>query len=197
MVNENFSAERSLEIIQTMIEKTRKSFSDKSQYFLLWGWTVMIGCLGQFVLKRIFDYPYHYQVWWISILCLAITYVMVRKEKKTVKARSYIAESLGNLWVGLGISFVVLSIIFIKMGWLNCYPFFILLYGVGTFTSGRILRFRPFVIGGICCWLLAAVSAWFDFDYQALFAAGAILCGYIIPGYMLKMNYHHKSILND
>jgi predicted PurR-regulated permease PerM len=73
-----------------------------------------------------------------------------------------------------------------KNGWLYCYPFFILMYGLGTFVSGRLLQFKPLMIGGILNWILACVAVFFSFDYQMLFAAAAILSSYLIPGYLIK-----------
>jgi predicted PurR-regulated permease PerM len=64
---------------------------------------------------------------------------------------------------------------------------------MGTFTSGRILQFPPLIAGGILCWILAAVSVWFEFDYQSLFAAFAILISYIIPGYLLRRKYSNSD----
>ena len=69
---------------------------------------------------------------------------------------------------------------------MNAYPFFILFYGLGTFVSGRVLKFRPLVIGGIFNWALAIISVYVHFDYQLLIAAAAILTSYIIPGYLLR-----------
>ena len=189
MTNENFSAEQSLRVIQTMIEKTRQGISDKSHYFLLWGWAVMIACLGQFILISVLHSPYHYHVWWITIVCVLVNIVFMRRDRKSTKVRSYVSEHLAMLWIGLGISFFILSMIFIKLGWLNCFPFFIMLYGLGTFVSGRILQFNAFVVGGALCWLIAAVSAWFPFAYQMLFTSLAVLVSYIIPGYMLRAKY--------
>ncbi len=112
---------------------------------------------------------------------------------KKERVKTYVDENMGNLWSGLTISFIVLSIIFVKIGWQNCYPFFMLLYGTGTFISGKILKFTPLVVGGIASFLLGAVSVWFNGDLQMLFAAAAILFSYIIPGHLLHLNYkkHH------
>ncbi|MDZ4810068.1 MAG: hypothetical protein SGI96_17670, partial [Bacteroidota bacterium] len=66
------------------------------------------------------------------------------------------------------------------------FPFFIMLYGLGTFVSGSIIRFRPLVIGGIVAWALAIGSTLVSYDYQMLFGAAAILVSYIIPAYMLR-----------
>jgi hypothetical protein len=73
-------------------------------------------------------------------------------------------------------------------GWANAWPFFILMYGLGTFVSGMILKFRPLVIGGVISWVLSLVSVFVAFDYQLLLAAAAILSSYIIPGHLLRSN---------
>lgn len=60
------------------------------------------------------------------------------------------------LWVGMGVSFFVLSMILSKVGCgSSVFPFFIMLYGLGTFISGKIIKFNPLVIGGIAAWALA------------------------------------------
>jgi hypothetical protein len=73
------------------------------------------------------------------------------------------------------------------VGWGSAvFPFFIMLYGLGTFVSGSIIKFRPLIIGGIIAWALAIVAAYVEYDYQMLFGAAAILISYIIPAYMLR-----------
>ncbi|MEJ7737676.1 MAG: hypothetical protein WKF97_09640 [Chitinophagaceae bacterium] len=192
MTNETFSAEESLQLIRNMIEKTRQGFSGSSHYFLIWGWATLLALLGQFVLKAIFKNPYHYHVWWISVLCFVITMLLQRNERRRLKVKTYVGEGMGYLWTGLGITFFVFCLLFFRLGWQNCYPFFITLYGVGTYVSGKILQFQPLVWGGIICWMLAAIAVWFSMDEQMLFAAGAILISYIIPGHLLRIKYHHS-----
>jgi hypothetical protein len=104
--------------------------------------------------------------------------------------KTYVGESMSYVWTGIGISFFVLSFIITntKGGWINAWPFFILFYGLGTFVSGKILKFAPLVIGGVFNWLLAIASIYVDFDYQLLIAAAAILTSYIIPGHLLGLN---------
>jgi hypothetical protein len=187
MEQENFSPQESLALIRSMITKTRKDMSDNSQYFLLWGWVTFIACTGQFILKNIIHYEKHYQVWWLVIPATIISVYMGIKERKKREASTYIGDSMKYLWMGMGMSFFVLSMILSKMGWqTNVFPFFILLYGLGTFISGKLLQFNPLVFGGLAAWILGITSVYFSYDYQMLFAAAAILISYIIPAYMLR-----------
>jgi hypothetical protein len=184
---ENFSPEESLQLIQTMIAKTRKDLGNNSTHFLLWGWVTFAGCTGQFILKHLLNYEKHYLVWLLVFpASIASAYLGITEgKKKTV--RSYVGDSMKNLWLGMGISYFVLSMILSRLGWnTNIFPFFILLYGLGTFISGMFLRFRPMVLGGLAAWVLAITAGYFNYDYQMLFGAGAILISYIIPAYMLR-----------
>ncbi len=188
MQAENFSPQESLQLIQSMIAKTRKDMGDNSSHFLLWGWITFAACTGQFILKNVLHYEKHYLVWLLVIPGVIFSAYLGIKENKKREAKTYIGESMKYLWMGMGISYFVLSMILSKMGWnTNIFPFFILLYGLGTFISGMLLQFRPLILGGLCAWVLAIVSAYFDYDYQMLFGAGAILVSYIIPAYLLRM----------
>lgn len=167
--------------------------SDDTIYFLLWGWITFICCTGQFILKNMMHYERHYQVWWLVLVGIALSAWQGRKEGRSKKAQTYVGESMKYLWIGMGICFFVLSMILTRLGWgSTVFPFFIMLYGLGTFISGNFLRFRPLVAGGIIAWALAIGSVYVSYDYQMLFGAAAILISYIIPAYMLRSR--NKSV---
>jgi len=185
-IQENFSPQDSLRLIQSMIDKTKANMSENRFHFLLWGWLAFAAILGQYVLKVFYRYEHHYIVWLITFIGVFTSIYYTRKNRRQQYATTYIGESMKHLWMGLGISFFILSFLFFKIGWWNCYPFFILLYGLGTFVSGRILQFTPLIAGGIINWILSGISVFFDFDHQMLFAAAAIFSSYIVPGHLLK-----------
>jgi hypothetical protein len=131
-------------------------------------------------------------VWLLTFVGVIITVLQEKKDEKRNMHKSFVGESMGYLWMGIGISFFILTIIIsLSIGWLKAWPFFILFYGLGTFISGKIIQFLPFVIGGIICWILAIAAVFIPYDYQILLAAGAILCSYIIPAYLIKSNESH------
>ena len=194
MTEENFSPQDSLRLIQSMITKTKQDISDSSIHFLVWGWITFIACTGQFVLKNIFNYEKHYLVWLLSIIGIIFSNWYNFKEEKTRKVKTYVGDSIKHLWIGMAIAYFVLSILFTKIGWnTQVFPFFILLYGLGTFISGSIIQFRPLVIGGIIAFILAIVSVFAEYDYQMLFGAAAILFSYIIPAYLLRFKNKHSK----
>lgn len=185
-MNDQLSPLESLQLIQSMVAKTRSNLGENRFYFLLWGWVAFLSFLLQFLLKTAAHYPHHYLVWLSTIPAALITIWYGRKRHRHAP-RTYVGESMSYLWMGMGISFFVLIVIlYATKGWLHAYPLFILMYGLGTFVSGKILQFKPLVFGGIFNWALAALCAFLPYDYQLLMAALALLTSYIIPGYLLK-----------
>ena len=195
MTDEKFTPQESLSLIQSMIDKTKQNMSDKSVYYLVWGWITFIACSAQLVLKHIYNYEKHYLVWWLTIVGVVFSIWYSRKEQKTQKVKTYIGDSMKYLWIGMGIAYFVLSMILSKYGWDKIvFPFFIMLYGLGTFVSGSIIQFRPLIIGGIIAFALAIIAAYAEYDYQMLFAAAAILFSYIIPAYMLRRKNKFSNV---
>jgi hypothetical protein len=187
MENVKFTPEQSLQLIRTMIDRTKQDMSNNGIYFLVWGWLTFLACVGQFILKRLVHYEQHYQVWWLMIIGVAFSIYQSLKQKRSQRVKTYVGESMKFLWIGMGISYFVLSMVITSVGWnTSVFPFFIMLYGLGTFISGCILRFRPLIIGGEFAWGLAIGSAYMEYDYQILCAAAAILGSYIIPAYILR-----------
>jgi hypothetical protein len=190
-MEDNFTPQQSLQLIQSMITRAKANLSENRFYFLLWGWVAFLCFTGQFVLKVFIGYERHYMVWLATIGASIVTIVRVRKDNRS-GTRTYVGDSMSFLWMGLGISFFVLFFIFMRTpsSWQTAYPIYILFYALGTFVSGMLLKFKPLIIGGIINWGLALVCAWLPFDYQLLVAAAAVLTSYIIPGHLIKKENH-------
>ena len=188
-----FDAAESLALIRSKIETTKASIKDSSHYFLLWGWATMIGCLIQYVLLNIVHYRHHYYAWFITPVALIIHFYFIAIDHKTEKVKTYISQANSYLWMAIGFSFLVLAFIFSRIGWQYSFPFYILFYGMGTSVSGALLQFRPMVLGGASCFVLAAVAAYIPYDLQILLTAFAILISYIIPGHLLRARHRHSA----
>jgi hypothetical protein len=106
------------------------------------------------------------------------------------KYSTYVGDSMKHLWIGIGISFFVLSFVIssTRGGWLIAYSFIILFYSLGTLIGGMFLRCRPLIIGGIFNWVLACICVFLPYDYQLLTATAAILTSYIISGHIIQPN---------
>lgn len=194
MQDEHFSPQESLLIIQTMIDKAKNTVADNSFYFLLWGWLVFAASLLQFILKVIIQFPYHYAAWSLMLVGGVVSVFHSVKENRNKKVKTYIEEVLNYLWIGIVISYILLVIIFSRTGWHNSFPFYMMMYAIGSYVTGRALKFSPLVWGAMGSWILAIVSTFTSYDVNILLGALAILVSYIIPGYLLRNKYRGTEI---
>ncbi len=194
MEEEKFLPEDSLQLIQTMIDKVKNTVADRSFYFLLWGWLVFIASLLQYVLKVVVKYSNHGAAWNLMFIGIIVSVFRGVKGGKRRTVTTYIDDSLRYVWMSIFITQLLFVFVFMRRGdWENCYTFYMLLYAIGCFITGRIIKFSPLVWGAIGCWFLAILSTFASFDYNILLSALAILISYIIPGHLLRLNYRKKS----
>ncbi len=194
MTEEKFSPEQSIRVIQSMIEKTKKNFSENAFYLILWGWLILLASLGHYVLLVVAKYPKHYLVWnimWIGAIATII--YSIRTERKA-RVKTYMSEATKYFGIATGITFTILGfIVGIYEMWTFAFPFYFLLYGFVSFVSGVIIGFIPLRWAGAVCWVIAIVSVFAKFDLQLLLMALAVLAAFIIPGHLLHAR-HKKQI---
>jgi hypothetical protein len=191
MQDESLSPQDSLVLIQSMIDKAKNTVAHDSFYFLLWGWLVFIASITQYILKVVVQTPYHYIAWSLMFVGIIVSAIYGARQNKKRKVSTYIGELLNYLWTSIFVCFILLGFIFARLGWQDCYSFYILMYSIGTFVSGRALKFPPLVWGAVGCWILAIISTFTGFDMNILLGSLAILVSYIIPGHLLRSKYRH------
>jgi hypothetical protein len=189
------SPQESLSLISSMINKTKDVVADNSFYFLFWGWLVFVCCITSFVLKMYVHYPGHAMVWLLMPIGGVLSGIYSARQAKTVRTKTFVDDALSHLWIALAIAFLLMILINIlsRNGWETAFTYYILLYAIGTFVTGRLLKFKPLVIGALINFVLAVISVKFDADYKLLIGALAILTSYIIPGHLLRMRYKKQN----
>lgn len=192
-----FSAEESLQVIQTMINTARNQFSENGHLYLLWGWVVLFCSIAQFVLLNYVKYEYHYMVWLLTWGAFIYQMVYLYRRKRREKVRTYADNLIGFVWMVFIVMMFLFGFLFGREMGDNYYrlmsPGFLALYGMPTFLSGVILKFRPLVIGGACCWILSIISTYIPYEYQLLMLAAAMIVAWIIPGYAFRAKYKKEN----
>lgn len=193
----NFSPEESLRLIESMINKAKNRFGEDGQWYILWGWLVLICSVVEFISFHFFQYQKHYLVWSACWLMLLYQVYYLVKKRKRQKVRTYTAHIIGYVWI----TYVILSfLIGFLIGRLSgsgeyfyhIFPLVLALYGMPAFLSGIIIRFRPLVYGGIFCWVLSVVTTFLPYDYQMLMVAVAMVVAWLIPGYLLRAKFKQQ-----
>jgi hypothetical protein len=197
MTESKFTAEQSLQLIGHMINQAKGRFSENGHLYLLWGWAVLICSIAQFILMYYIKFEQHYIVWLAMWVVFLYQVVYLRKRKKKEKVKTYTDEIMAAVWITFVVLMILFGFLFGRLLGEEYYRFinpgFLALYGMPTVISGTILRFRPLILGGIFCWLLALISTVTAYPYQLLLLGAAVIAAWIIPGYLLRNRYKNSN----
>jgi len=182
---ETLSPQQSLELISSVIAKTKDNIKANSFLFILWGWLISTASILFFVLNRFTNFKYFFLPFPVLALLgisISLRYYIKQKRRTTETHLSYF---LYRMWLVLGICFI--TVVFINVSQ-NLIPvtYTLLVAGIGTLVSGLVLKFNPLIFGGTLFLISAVLSIYIPIEYRMLFHGVIIIAGYLIPGYLLK-----------
>jgi heme/copper-type cytochrome/quinol oxidase subunit 2 len=193
-MEKEMSPKESLDLITHTIIGLRKNAKDNSFYFIAWGWIIILASVVHFVLLHYLLMQEKFDIisWatitnWVSFILagIIIQFIHQKRNPDSRQQQSGSGKFLKSLWTASG-SGIILLVIFISTYGINPTPFVLIIAAIATYTTGRMIRFKPLILGSIAFVLFGALALFIDNHYQLLINAAAILSGYIIPGYMLK-----------
>tara|TARA_R110001592_G_scaffold17115_8_gene72483 strand:- start:1517 stop:2098 length:582 start_codon:yes stop_codon:yes gene_type:complete len=193
MEEKELTPQESMALIQSMIGKSRKRYSDNSFFFLLWGWIVLIASLTHFYLSTYTTYEHPYIAWSLTVVGGMISGIVGARQGKNAKVRNYTDKMYGWLWLSLGLAMFTIIFNGQFIGW-NTTPFILLFAAVGTSVSGAMMNFKPLQFGALVFWVLTFVAFRQPENYQMLIMACGIVIGYLVPGYIMKANFRNNGV---
>lgn len=177
-----------LDLIYGMIENSKTNIRDNAIFYLIWGWLVLFASIFHFVLMEL-GYYNAYLVWPVVSLVGIISSIIagIRLGKKS-HYRTHLDNAIIFLWWGFFFTILVILAFAIsgRIPWPMANIMIISLYGLGTFVSGGALRFKPLIIGGICCWIISLGAFFVPEEYTLLLVSLSIIIAYLVPGYMIR-----------
>ncbi|RBL89322.1 hypothetical protein [Chitinophaga flava] len=180
----NLEPLQGLKIITEAIAQTKENIKGHSYLFLLWGWLIAAASLLFFVLQSFTSFKLFFLPFPVFVT-IGIVVSLVNYRSGQQVSQTYLGFYLKNLWLVLGIGFILSVLINLKQQY-PPFTYTLLIGGVGTLVSGLVLRFKPLMIGGILFFAFSAACVFVPGQYQPLLQAIAVLTGYLIPGYLLK-----------
>lgn len=187
--------QKRLELIEEMIFKAKNRLSENGHLYLFWGWLVLIAGMGHFLLDALtaFQRPY---LTWLVLMPLGSIYSVYRgiQMSKHARMKTYADELMAYIWTAFMFAIFILVFFMVREGnYAFSYPVMLLLYGIPTYISGGALKFRPLIIGGVACWVLAILAFFASQQLQLFLLLGGVVIAWLIPGYMLRNRYKAQS----
>ena len=179
------SNQQNLELIAQVIKTAQRRFYEDSPYYILWGSTVFLASILQYILILI--QSEFNAIGWLVLIpsALIIQFIIMRKEKKKEKIKTHVGSLLANMWIAFGITLFIVLMFSNKIG-INTYPIILCLYAISTFISGSAFKIKAFILGSVSCWIFAIIGFFVQFNTQLLLLAAGVLFAFIIPGIILK-----------
>lgn len=179
--------EESVQIIDKMMELTRHSVKEGYWYFFLFGILVIFASLVHLILLQLSN-PQAGAVWSILFVGGIAAAIKSIKDEKNGKAHPIIYSFV---WLAASFTYVTVLIGAAKINgnaYLLINPIIFSLAGGATFLTGKLMQFKPFVIGGVFIWIIANVQLFVSLETQLLLNILSVTVGYLIPAYLLEQS---------
>ncbi len=201
MEERKLTEKESLEVITSMIARTKAKYLGSGNILLMWGYLIaIISILVWTLLEATHQNAWNWLWFAIPAVGMPVTVAMSRKEQIVNGATTCFDKITSRMWTLFGVSEIVLSLVclaFTFLGGVNCWAAMLaysLILAPGTeIAQGLIFKENSLVYGGaaglivgiitICC--LAGGIPLAAYWYMPLFIL-AWICMMIIPGHIIN-----------
>lgn len=179
------SESESLQLITEMIGKAKSSHHSNGTSSIIWGAVVFICSLIDFIQMQ-FNFYVGFNIWWLMFIALIPQFYLMYTSSKLKNFVSYEEKTMRFIWWAFGMAVLMLMIFNTRYSTGHSTSLFLILFGLPTFITGGMFRFKPMIIGGIICWVLFFVSLFTNLKINLLLMAIAALFAWLIPGIILR-----------
>lgn len=205
--------QQSLLLIQQMISTARNSYHGSGINPIMWGSIIAI-CSIVTYLRIEFDFRLPFDIWWLTIVALILQVFLAIRAGRKSKVKSYKEEALDFTWLGFGICIFLLVHVNINASnaiheFIRAYEtaggtgsfsyssftsaHFLILYGLPTFITGGIMKFKPMLWGGVLCWVCSIICAYTNLKADMLLTAVSAIFAWLIPGIILMKSRKRRA----
>lgn len=186
--------QQSLDLINEMISKAKKSYTTKGIAPMVWGSLILFCGLVNWV-------EIHYKksfgdVWLLTLFALIPQIYFSIKEKRSKSFIAYNEIAINYIWIAFSISIFITSFYFAYFIRGHVSPLIMMLFGIPTFIIGGMSNFKPMVFGGIFCWIMSVISMHTIEEVNVLLMAVCGLFAWLIPGIILWGRYKKSVAAN-
>ncbi len=187
----------SLRLINEMISKAKSSYVTTGAASMVWG-ALIVFCSLSTWFQIHFNNFFVVDIWSLTLVAVVFQVYFSVKERKQRKFVSHDETITTYVWSAFGICIFLLSFYNSKFGnsGQSVSSLFMLLYGIPTFITGGVYRYKPMIVGGIICWGLCIISMFTDSATDMLLMAASGLFAWLIPGIILWRRYQKKRVAN-
>lgn len=192
-IEKEMSAEDSFRLIQSMINGARNKVAENGFHLMLWGILVITCCLANYFLIRGGAGNLAGLPWMLMpVIGVPVGFIYEKGRARKKEIRTMADLHVYHMWMSFLFA-LVLVIVYCSISHTSPVPFILIITGMVTFATGRVLQFAPLQLGGLVFWAGALVCLKVVDENQLLIHAAATFLGYIVPGILLWKQYKSNA----
>lgn len=188
-----------VQLIKEMLSKTKSRIRGSGKYFILWGYVVLAGILGTYLLSQWERLGWIWALWFSVMLTGSIvTVFFARSEKERSRVVTLFDRIGAYLGMGFGISFFLATFAFPLLGIYDFSaigPVTGMLAGTFLFILACVYEWKTLFAAALVWWLFSIGTAFLPHQGRAMAMIIPLILGYIIPGHILQR--HESKEIED
>lgn len=157
MEDKKLTEKESLEVITSMIARTKARYLGSGNILLMWGYLAVFSSILVWILLAATQQNVWNWLWFaIPVIGMPLTSIMARREKRTDGVVTYSDKITSHLWSIFGVSEIVLTLIclgFSLIGGIKCWTamivYTIIAAPFAEIAQGLIVKEKSLIWGGI------------------------------------------------
>lgn len=183
---ETLTPNESLDIINDMVNQARFNFSRNSIYFIVWGVLLTAAALFQITAQQ----TGLTEIFWIGwplagTLGGLFSAIKSKQISNELTHESHLDRMYGLIWVFYFVTLIVVLVALV-VNRMDPSGYIMAMTGLPTILTGKLIRFKPLVWGGLTFWILGAVALFVVPAYGTPLFVLSMITGYLVPGFMMR-----------
>jgi len=180
------SPDENLRLVEDHLSRTKQGLRNKSFDILFWGILVALASASEYLLLTMSNFNRPWLPWpvlMISGTIITIIYHAGRKGSQPVT--TYTDHFLMWLSISAGAVYFLLAFFCIRQQ-ISPLPYILANTFILLFVTGAVLKYKSLIFGGTIFLLASIISIFLRYENQLLLTTGAVVVGYILPGFLLR-----------
>ena len=190
-------AREDIQIIKSMLEKTKKATVESVGIFIIWGVLVTVAMVASYVLSLAHLYRAQWIVWaaaggigWI------VSFISGFRYARRPRVSSYVQTAARHLYIACGVGFALVCFAFpmLKIYGYEAIPMiYSVVAGILFFTMGGVFESPSLTWLGLFWWVGGTCTVFIKGDARQLAFAVLFLVGYDVPAVALWLKHRREA----
>jgi len=191
MENQNFTPEKSFELINQVIKDARTRIEENGFIYAFWGLLSTVAALCQFILLKNGYFGINYYPYFIMPLGAIYTGYYIYKKKRDRK--NQIGKMVAFSWTAVTLNIFILAFLLPGILKQQLIPVILILLGIGTIVSAGAIKSRLILYSGVIINFAGLACFSLEWIYQPLLLGIVSAIAILIPGIILMVQHKKRQ----